>query len=195
MDNDIKKDIRKTYIKLVVLIIMFISLALGSTYAWLYLQKSTNSSDMTGNAGCFNVTYNSDAIKHTNLSSTTNYLEGARTDLTIQKDSTCKIYTKASIYIYTNASSLTSIGTSTFATGAVKYTVVNSSNTVISQGSITTSGDKKIANNIDIPEGTASTFRIYIWIDSSITNNRNYDEKNYSGYFYAISDQQSGIKG
>ena len=191
MDNDIKK----SYIKLGVLIIIFISLALGSTYAWLYIQRSTNASSTTGTAGCFNVTYNSDAIKHTNLSSTTNYLEGARTDISIQKASTCKIYTKASLYIYTNASSITSIGSTNFQTGAVKYTVVNSSNTIISQGSITASGDKVIATDLNISDGSATTYKIYIWIDSSITSERNYDEKTYSGYFYAIADQKSTVNG
>lgn len=189
------KEIKNGYLKLIILIIIFIALALGSTYAWLYVQKSTNQNDTTGTAGCFNVTYNSDAIKHTNLSSTTNYLEGARTDITVQKASTCKIYTKASLYIYTNAASITSIGQTTFQKGAVKYVVTNSSGTILSQGAITASGDKVIASNLDIPDSSASTYKVYIWIDSSITSERDYDEKHYSGYFYAISDQKSTVNG
>ena len=78
-------------------IIFYIIIIVGSTYAFLYFQASKN--NVTAKAGCFEVNYTGEEIKHTNLSTTTNYLEGAKSTITISKANSCKIYTEANIYI------------------------------------------------------------------------------------------------
>ena len=92
-----KKKSDKNIVKLLVLIILLITLALGGTYAFLTLSKNANNQKST--AGCFKVNYTGQAINATNLSVTTNYLEGAKTTVSLSKASDCQAYTKANIYI------------------------------------------------------------------------------------------------
>ena len=194
---------KKEYIKLIILVIIFIGLAFGTTYAFLSLSDSKN--NPTGQAGCFDIDYSvtgfpnnsSTSIIHTNLSSTTNYLEGVKATVSLKKASTCKIYTEASLYIHTqNLTELrsTTSATTLLPTGAVNYTITNSSGTVLTEGSITALGRKLMSDSLEITANTASTYNIYLWIDSSITSNRNFDEKEFVGYIYAESTQQSTIE-
>lgn len=187
MDNKTKMQ----YLKLVFLIILLITLTLGATYAFLDL-KASNDAAPTGQAGCFEVTYSGQIINSSNLSVTNNYLEGARTEVTLTKSASCQIYTLSNIYIYTNSTGTTAPITD----GALKYKVLNGS-TLQSEGTITqTDTATPLLENIPLST-TASTYTIYIWVDSNVTNSttsRSYDNTKYSGYIYAESTQQSTIK-
>ncbi len=184
-----KKKSDKNIVKLLVLIILLITLALGGTYAFLTLSKNANNQKST--AGCFKVNYTGQAINATNLSVTTNYLEGAKTTVSLSKASDCQAYTKANIYIHTNTQAEGT--TAPIEKGALKYKILNGT-TVTSEGTITEKGaTKTILSNVDVTT-TATTYTIYIWIDSSLTSNREFDQTKYSGYIYADSTQTSTVK-
>ena len=175
---------KKKYIKLTILIIIFIALSLGATYAFLNIQKSNNNT--TGTAGCFDISYTGTEIKHTNLSVTTNYLEGVNSTVTIAKDASCKIYNEAYIYIHVNDDITAPIET----VQALRYKVMQGNNQ-IGEGLITNKGEVLLAT---VPITTTSTtYNIYIWVDSSLSN-KQYDNVKFTGYIYAESDQTSTIE-
>lgn len=196
---------KKQYLKLVSLIVLLVTMTLGGTYAFLYLNNSSQNA-IKGEAGCFNVKYDGNEIKSSNLSITDNYLEGAKTKITLSKDPSCTIYTKSSINIYTNGPNTPDCTETTQApdptnlplsSGALKYKIFKDS-TEIGNGAITTKcGAQEIAN-VDLTT-TDTTYTVYLWVDSTITNQAGnerdlYDNKKYSGYIYAESNQQSTIK-
>lgn len=196
-----EKGEKKQYLKLVSLIVLLVTMTLGGTYAFLYLNNSSQNA-IKGEAGCFNVKYEGNEIKSSNLSITDNYLEGAKTKITLSKDPSCTIYTKSSINIYTNGPNTTDCiapdsTTLYLDSGALKYKIFKDS-TEIGNGAITTKcGAQEIAN-VDLTT-TDTIYTVYLWVDSTITNQagneRNlYDNKKYSGYIYAESNQQSTIK-
>ena len=178
------KNMKKNYIKLTLLIIIFIALSLGATYAFLNLRQTNNNT--TGKAGCFDISYTGTEIKHTNLSVTTNYLEGVNSTVTIAKDASCKIYNEAYIYIHVNDDITAPIET----VQALRYKVMQGNNQ-IGEGLITNKGEVLLAT---VPITTTSTtYNIYIWVDSSLSNKR-YDNVKFTGYIYAESDQTSTIE-
>lgn len=183
MDNKTKTQ----YIKLVFLIILLITLTLGATYAFLNLK--TTDQNITGTAGCFEVSYSGQVINSSNLSVTNNYLEGAKTEVTLGKKDSCQIYSTSNIYIYTNSAGTTAPITD----GALKYKVLTG-NTVKSEGTITQKDTATLMlENVPLST-TATKYTIYLWVDSNVTSNRAYDKTKYSGYIYAESTQQSTIK-
>ena len=173
---------RKIFIFISVICI-FLIFTIGGTYAYLYLGKNNNS--VTGKGYCNSVVYEGTNINASNLVSTTNYLEGSKTDVTLSYSKDCSIYTLASIYLHTNdetTSPITSVH-------ALKYKVFNGS-TKISEGVITSKGDVKIAT---VPlTDTATTYNVYLYIDSNVSNGY-FDNKTYSGYIYASTAQTSTI--
>lgn len=186
------------YIKLILLISILITLTLGGTYA--YLNAKTNNNSATGTGGCFNVNYSANIINSSNLSATTNYLEGANTTVTLSKAEDCEIYTTASIHINTTNTTSNPTTAPIATVKALKYKIVTSGNSIVNDDGTTTStkegvidviGDKTLAN---VNLTTAATqYAIYIWVDSDLSEG-NYDNKTYSGYIYAESTQQSTIK-
>ena len=178
------KNMKKNYIKLTLLIIIFIALSLGATYAFLNLRQTNNNT--TGKAGCFDISYTGTEIKHTNLSVTTNYLEGVNSTVTIAKEASCKIYNEAYIYIHVNDDITAPIET----VQALRYKVMQGNNQ-IGEGLITNKGEVLLAT---VPITTTSTtYNIYIWVDSSLSN-KQYDNVKFTGYIYAESDQTSTIE-
>lgn len=172
------------YIKLILLISILITLTLGGTYAFLNVRANNNST--TGTAGCFSVNYNANVIDSSNLSATTNYLEGANTTVTLSKSSDCQIYSSADIYLYTNTTTTAPIAT----VNALKYKVFQGS-TLKAEGTITQTGATKLAT-VDLTT-TSTDYKVYLWVDSDLSEGK-YDNKTYSGYIYAESTQQSTIK-
>ena len=167
------------------LIICYAVVVTGSTYA--YLSIGDTKENVTGTAGCFEVSYTGEDIKHTNLSATTNYLEGARSTVTLAKDTSCKIYTEANIYIHVNDNITAPIAT----VKALKYKIMQGT-TSVSEGVISSKGDVLLTN---VPITTTTTsYTIYIWVDSSISN-KQYDEVDFTGYIYAVSQQSSTVSG
>lgn len=190
MKNSIKK---RDIVILFVLILILVVLILGATYAYMSVSAVNNSA--AGEAGCFEVDYTGNAINATNLASTTNYLEGAKTVVTLSKADGCEIYTSADIYIKTNDSSTAPIDNPK----ALKYKIFQGN---FSDGSTPTGaaiGEGYIDDlqaTIKIASvnltTTATNYTIYIWIDSDLSDGE-YNGKTYSGYIYAESVQSSTI--
>ena len=155
----------------------------GSTYAFQQLSATSTTAQSQG--GCFQVSYTGQDLNAGDLLSTNDYLNGAHTTDTLSKDSTCKIYTKASIYLHTNDSTTAPVDTKP----ALKYKMFNGDN-VVAQGLITNKG-KSLLTTVELTD-TAVTYTIYFWIDSDLSDGA-YHETSYSGYIYAESSQTSTI--
>lgn len=194
MENSRQK---KDIFLLVILILLLIVLVSGATYAYLNTGVVKNSS--TGQGGCFNVDYEGQDISSDNLQSTTNYLEGAKTVVTLSKAADCEIYTSANIYIETDEA-LTSAPIED--PQALKYKVVKgdyssgsepSANSLVSEGKINSKNNSiLLASDLELTT-TDTDYTIYIWIDSDESNGE-YNGTTYSGYIYAESVQSSTIK-
>ena len=193
---------KKNNIPMIIIIILLICLSLGSTYA--YLQISSSGNNMTGEGGCFVVDYIGEAGQYISpsekLTTSADYTSGGSSTVTLYKNSGCKIYTKANIYLYTNT---TGTSNGLLSENALKYTVVDANNNIVvdantsqeASGSITTSGATKLTT-VNLTE-TPTTYTIYIWIDNSITYQSQtiYDGLTYSGYIYADAQQESTYNG
>lgn len=193
---------KKENIKLSITILLIVVFSLSVTYAWLEL--SANSSTNENQSGCFVVNYSGQEINNQSLKSTTNYLEGASSNIILSKNSNCKIYNEASIYIHTNTEGTTA----PLSNGAMQYKLVKvegegqtATETEISTGSITAEGDTLLndTNNGQdqtkkiILTDTNTTYKVYLWIDPEISKGT-YNGKTYSGYLYASSTQSSTVK-
>ena len=175
----------KENIKSLIIIALIVTFSLSSTYAYMQLEASNNTA--TGEGGCFEVDYvKGQDINSSSLKSTTNYLEGASTEVTLSKAEDCEIYTTAEIKINTNTTTDTEV-----LTGALKYKVVNkSTSATVGEGTITTTSATQLAS-VNLTT-TATVYTIYLWIDPEISQGT-YNGKTYSGYIYAESRQQSTI--
>lgn len=170
-------------IKSSIIILLLIIFSLSATYAFLNLGTPSNAA--TGTAGCFEVNYTGQAISNSALVSTTTYTEGASSNVVLSKSEDCEIYTEADIMIHTNDST-----TAPISNGALKFKILQGT-TEINSGTITTTGDTKLAT-VTLST-TATTYTVYIWIDSDISIGT-YNGTTYSGYLYANSTQTSTIK-
>lgn len=175
---------KKENIKSIIIIGVIVLFSLGSTYAFLNFSASNNTA--TGVGGCFKVNYSGQAINNLSIQSTSTYTEGASSDVILSKSTDCKIYTEAEIYIHTNTTT-----TAPISNGALKYKVLNG-NTTVGEGSVTATGDTKLAT-VTL-SNTATTYKVYLWIDSD-TSNGTYHETTYSGYIFASAIQTSTVKG
>lgn len=173
--------------KLLATITIIIVFALSVTYALLELNDSDSTA--TGTAGCFNVNYTAQAIETQDLVSTTNYLEGASTEVTLSKNENCDIYTEASIYIHTNTESTTAPINDV---QALKYKIFEGE-TELSSGVITNSENEDVKIATVNLTTTPTTYKIYIWVDSEVSAGA-YHGTTYSGYIYAESIQSSTVK-
>ncbi len=177
-------------ILIISVIIISVCLLIGSTYA--YLQIGNPSNQLEGTAGCFVVDYVGEQGQYISsdnkLESSSNYTSGGSSYVTLSKNENCQIYSEADIYLNTNA---TGTSSDLLTENALKYTVVDNTNTEIASGSITTTGPKKLTT-IELTN-TPTKYTIYIWIDNNITYNSDkvYDGLTYSGYIYATSQQES----
>ena len=137
--------------------------------------------------GCFNVNYTGENITTSSISTSTNYEEGSTTTVTLSKNSSCKLYTEANIYLKTNNTTTAPIES----IPALKYKLYNGSSQ-ISEGTITNKGDY-LLGVVPLTD-TEITYTVYLYIDPSISIG-NYNDKSYSGYIYATSNQTSTIEG
>lgn len=178
---------RRENINLSIIILLVVAISLSATYAFIKLNASSN--ETSGEAGCFEVNYSGQEINNSSLQSTTNYLDGAQSEITLSKNEDCEIYTEASIYLYTNE-----IAEDEFrpdlSNGALKYKVMQGT-TELGSGSITATGDTLLKDQIILTE-TATTYTVYLWIDPEVSRG-SYHGKQYSGYLYASSTQSSTI--
>ena len=84
--------------------IIYSILITGSTYVYLYLEN--NNSIISGMGKCEGVNYKGANISNSNLVSTTNYLEGAKSTIHLSSSNDCQIYTLVSIYLHINDSAI-----------------------------------------------------------------------------------------
>ena len=179
--NKIKISKLKYFYFILVLSILLIS----GTYAYQYI--TTTNSNATGMGGCFNVNYTGENITTSSISTTTNYEDGSKTTVTLSKNSSCKLYTEANIYLHTNNTTTAPIET----IPALKYKLYNGSSQ-ISEGTITNKNDY-LLGTVPLTD-TSTTYTVYLYIDPSISIG-NYNGTSYSGYIYADSHQTSTIEG
>ena len=156
----------------------------GSTYAFKIISATSNVA--TGEGGCFQVNYSGQNLNAGDLLTTTNYLDGAHTTVTLSKDSTCKIYNEANIYLHTNDTTTAPIDSKP----ALRYKLLSGENE-ISEGIISSKGDYILAT-VPITD-TATTYTVYLWIDSDLSEGA-YHGTSFSGYIYAESAQTSTIE-
>ena len=74
---------RKENIKLSITILLIVVFSLSVTYAWMEL--STNNSTNESQSGCFDVIYEGIEINNISLKSTSNYQEGASSNIKLSK--------------------------------------------------------------------------------------------------------------
>ena len=174
---------RVKFISIIFIIIGLLLTIISGTYA--YQSLSINNNSMTGMGGCFEVYYQGQQITSQNLVATDNYLNGASTTISLSKDSSCKLYNIANIYINTNTTTTAPVET----IYALKYKLFDGS-TLIAQGAINTKGSQLITS---VPlTDTTVTYTLYVWLDNSLSSGY-FDSTNYSGYIYADSTQTSTI--
>lgn len=188
---------KTTNTKSLIIISLLVIFSLSATYAFLNLDASDNSA--TGEGGCFVVDYTAEqSIGTQSLVSTPEEPTTAITEVVLNKNENCEIYTEAEIKINTNDSTTAPIdakdANGNFI-GALKYKVIKKSGngTMISEGSgsITAIGETTLAT-VNLTED-ATTYEIYLWIDSTLSTGT-YNAETYSGYLYAESNQSSTIR-
>ena len=174
----------KKILGIVLLLIIYSILITGSTYA--FMSFNANSTAATGTGGCFQVSYTGQEITGGDFLSTDNYSEGANTTVTLSKDSTCKIYSEANIYLHTNDTTTAPIES----TPALRFKLFNGT-TEISEGLISNKKDTLLTT---VPITNSSvTYTIYLWVDNNLSDGL-YHDTAYSGYIYAESAQTSTIE-
>ena len=176
--------------KISIIIVVLFTIITTGTYA--FQQLSVDNSNATGTGGCFNVNYTGQNLTAANIATTTNFSEGAQATVKLNKNTSCKIYTEANIYLKTNSSTTAPIES----VQALKYKVYNGSSQ-ISEGTITKINEDdnkgKLLATVPLTD-TETTYTVYLYIDANISTGQ-YTSKTYSGYVYATSAQTSTIEG
>ena len=167
------------------LIVMYAVIIMTSTYA--YKEFSSEREGLTGQGGCFNVDYFGREITSLNILTSENYKNGAKTSVVLSKNSSCKLYSLANIYLHTNNSTTAPISTIT----ALKYKVLDGE-TIIAEGTVTEKNSDKLLKTVPLTENPTNYY-IYLYIDSELSEG-NYNDTTYSGYIYAEANQTSTIE-
>ena len=174
-ENMINKN-KKRYL-LIGIIITIIMLGLGITLA---VADWTKLFVISGTSGCFTINYTKGQDVTSSIEVGTSYSDkGVSTDIVMYKDPACKVDALGTLYLTTNDTS--SID---FSTGALKYSVVVN-DTEVASGSV-----KGIANQVIYRfylNNTETTYKVYIWLDSSLYIEKQDD--NYSGFVHAEAIQ------
>ena len=168
---------------MILLLLFYAVIVIGTTYA--YMSVDAINSVATGDGGCFEVSYSGQNLNAGNVLSTVNYMEGTHTTVTLSKDTSCKIYSEANIYLHTDNSTTAPISS----VHALRYKIFMES-TLLSEGVITNLGDVLLAT-VPLTDNQVQ-YTVYLWIDSDLSSG-SYDGTNYSGYIYAESNQTSTV--
>lgn len=168
---------------MILLLLFYAVIIIGTTYA--YMSIDATNSVATGDGGCFEVSYSGQNLNAGNVLSTVNYMEGAHTTVTLSKDTSCKIYSEANIYLHTDNSTTAPISS----IHALRYKIFMES-TLLSEGVITNLGDVLLAT-VPLTDNQVQ-YTVYLWIDSNLSSG-SYDGTNYFGYIYAESNQTSTV--
>ena len=176
MDENIINKNKKRYL-LIGIIVTIIMLGLGITLA---VTDWTKLFVISGTSGCFTINYTKGQDVTSSIEVGTSYSDkGVSTDIVMYKDPACKVDALGTLYLTTNDTS--SID---FSTGALKYSVVVN-DTEVASGSV-----KGIANQVIYRfylNNTETTYKVYIWLDSSLYIEKQDD--NYSGFVHAEAIQ------
>ena len=173
---------KKLSIRIIILFLFAITVT-STTYA--FLDATSTNNNATGEGGCFQVSYSGEAINNENIISTIDYKRSNYTTVTLSKDSSCKIYTEANIYLQTNEATTLPITT----VPALKYKIVRNDGSE-RNGVINQIGDTLLAT---VPlTDSQTTYKIYIWVDSNISNGA-FNDKSFVGKIYANSIQSSTV--
>ena len=116
-------------------------------------------------------------------------MEGASTEISLSRNTGCKIYTEATINIHTNSA----VTNAPLENGAMKYKVMQGE-TEISTGAVagvTADAENQVLATVPLTEND-TTYTIYLWIDPTVSQG-SYHQKSYSGYLYASSTQSSTV--
>lgn len=179
--------LENTKLSIIIMLLVVVSLSVTYAYTELYGRDTSPS----GEGGCFLVNYSDDGqgINNDALKSTVNYLEGASTEISLSRNTGCKIYTEATINIHTNSE----VTNAPLENGAMKYKVMQGE-TEISTGAVagvTADAENQVLATVPLTE-TDTTYTIYLWIDPTVSQG-SYHQKSYSGYLYASSTQSSTV--
>ena len=171
---------------LVMILLIYIILITGGTYAYYNIQADNNG--ITGIGSCGNVSYNGTNVIGANLNTTTNYTEGAHSEVTVSKTANSG-YVEADIFIHNNSGSVPfNVGAEGY--DAFKYVVLDGS-TIIGGGIITKSNEDQLLATIPLTT-TSRTYDVYVWIDASLSHGL-YSNTSYSGYIYAEAICESTV--
>ena len=174
----------RTIILLIISIIAVLITTLSITYAFQNL-SAIKENAASGTGGCFQVSYSGTNLSSNDILSTIDYKESTYSTISLSKDTSCKIYTHANIYLHTNDTTTAPITT----TPALRYKVI-ASDGYERNGLITTTNDALLAT-VPVTD-TSASYKVYLWIDSDLSGG-SYDQTSYSGYIYATSTQTSTI--
>ena len=176
MEENIINKNKKRYL-LIGIIVTIIMLGLGITLA---VTDWTKLFVISGTSGCFTINYTKGQDVTSSIEVGTSYSDkGVSSDIVMYKDPACKVDALGTLYLTTNDTS--SID---FSTGALKYSVVVNG-TEVASGSV-----KGIANQVIYRfylNNTETTYKVYIWLDSSLYIEKQDD--NYSGFVHAEAIQ------
>ena len=176
MEENIINKNKKRYL-LIGIIVTIIMLGLGITLA---VTDWTKLFVISGTSGCFTINYTKGQDVTGSIEAGTSYQDkGVSTDIVMYKDPNCKVDALGTLYLTTNDTS-----TIDFTSKALKYSVVVN-NTEVASGSV-----KGIANQVIYRfylNNTETTYKVYIWLDSSLYIEKQDD--NYSGFVHAEAIQ------
>lgn len=172
--------------KIIILIffIIFVSAVIVSlTYAFFYAQSSA-----TGFEGksCFDISYVKGQDVEGELNAGTSKDTGFYTDVKIKMASSCNTIGKGTLYLTTKENS-----TMDFTDNALKYSIVVN-NTVVKTGSVNGTANQILYDNFTV-NTTDVTYRVYIWLDSSLEEDDLTDEL-YYGFIHASVVSASEVK-
>lgn len=153
------------------------------TYAFFEAQASN--ANISGDS-CFDINYTKGQDVDGDLEPGTSKESGFYTDVQIGMIESCETIGKGTLYLTTKSSS-----TMDFSDNALRYSVVVGNN-VVSSGAVTGEENQVIYDNFNV-SATGGTYRVYIWLDSSLERD-SFEDETYEGYVHASVVATSGIK-
>ena len=177
----------------IIVVILFIILVAGVTYAWLTWKS--NSIIINGSAECFNINYTiTREIGTPSSPAKLKFFKSYNID-NMNQPASDPLYAEVAISLDQSCANITGTGTIYLTTnanmtdndilgGALKYTltsITNNVETVLSNASITATTEITLKNDIDVNATSGNTlYRVYVWLDGSIADTT-YLNKNYVG--------------
>lgn len=180
--NENKKDL----FYIVVLILTFVAVIVGAAFAIYYFLHSQEEGSSAVYTGTLQIEYLSGDIINCHLLYPT---------IDPQYEETQNIYKNN--FKVTNTGSLNSIITintiinsNEFSDETLSYKLFNKDGEEIEQGSLSGTGEKVLASNIDLPSNSIEDFTLIIWIKETGVNQNEEMKKTLSGTLEVKADQK-----